>query len=102
MLVIVDKRKEPAQDGRTVLADAVVLEFIVNPRPQVSQMCGRGQGLLERDENIIDVDGRGCGRHLAQRIGRGEFVVGEAMGGVGKRVQSWVLVELPGKDVLAG
>ena len=33
MLVIVDKRKEPAQDGRTVLADAVVLEFIVNPRP---------------------------------------------------------------------
>ena len=102
MLVIVDKRKELSQDGRTILADAVVLEFIVDPRPQVSQVRGRSQGLLERDENIIDVDGRGCGRHLVQRIGRGEFMAGEAMGGVGKRVQSWVLVELPGKDVFAG
>ena len=35
MLVIVDKRKELPQDGRTILADAVVLEFIVDPRPQV-------------------------------------------------------------------
>ena len=33
MLVIVNKRKELPQDGRTILADAVVLEFIVNPRP---------------------------------------------------------------------
>ena len=79
-----------------------MLEFIVNPRPQVSQVRGRSQGFLERDENIIDVDGRGCGRHLTQRIGRGEFVAGKTMGGVGKRVQSGVLVELPGKDVLAG
>ena len=83
MLVIVDKRKELPQDGRTILADAVVLEFIVDPRPQVSQVRGRS-------------------RYFAQRIGRGEFMAGEAMGGVGKRVQSWVLVELPGKDVLAG
>ena len=102
MLVIVDKRKEPPQDGRTILADAVVLELIANPRAQVTQVRGRSQGLLERDENIIDVDGRGCGRHLAQRIGRGEFVAGEAMGGVGKRVQGRVLVELPGENVLAG
>ena len=102
MLVIVDKRKELPQDGRTILADTVVLEFIVDPRPQVSQMCGGGQGLLERDEDIINVDGRGRSRHLTERIGRGEFVVGKAVGGVGKRVQSWVLVELPGKDVLAG
>ena len=29
-------------------------------------------------------------------------MVGKAMGGVGKRMQRWVLVELPGKDVLAG
>ena len=69
MLVIVNKRKELPQDGRTILADAVVLEFIVNPRPQVSQVRGRSQGLLERDENIIDVDGRGRRRHLAQRVG---------------------------------
>ena len=102
MLVIVDKRKELPQDGRTILANAVVLEFIVNPRPQVSQVRGRSQGLLERDENIINVDGRGRSRYFAQRIGRGEFMAGEAMGGVGKRVQGWVLVELPGKDVLAG
>ena len=47
MLVIVDKRKEPPQDGRTILANAVVLELIVNPRPQVSQVRGRSQGLLE-------------------------------------------------------
>ena len=102
MLVIVDKRKELPQDGRTILADAVVLEFIVNPRPQVSQVRGRSQGLLERDENIIDVAGRGRGGYLSQRIGRGEFVAGEAMGGVGKRVQGRVLVELPGENVLAG
>ena len=79
MLVIVDKRKEPGKDGSTVLADAVVLELIANPRAQVTQVRGRSQGLLERDENIIDVDGRGRGGHLAQRIGRGEFVAGEAL-----------------------
>ena len=67
MLVIVDKRKEPPQDGRTILANAIVLELIVDPRPQVSQVRGRSQGLLERDENIIDVDGRSRGGYLAQQ-----------------------------------
>ena len=60
------------------------------------------QGFFERNENIIDIYGRGRGRHLTERIGRGEFVVGKAVGGVGKRVQRWVLVELPGENVLAG
>mgnify|MGYP007043269731 CR=1 FL=1 len=43
MLVIVDKRKEPAQDGCAVLVNAVVLELIANPRAQVTQVGGGGQ-----------------------------------------------------------
>ena len=48
--MIVDKRKKPAQDGRTVFANAVVLELVANPRPQVPQVGGGSQGFFERKQ----------------------------------------------------